>query len=67
MKVLMDSLQTSPLLDADAVGAIVGDVRATAENFRVMSENLREYPSQLLLGAPPKRSKFDPAAKPGRP
>jgi ABC-type transporter Mla subunit MlaD len=66
MKTLVESLQTSPLLNADAVGAIVGDFRATAENFRVLSENLREYPSQLLLGSPPKRSPFDPPAKPER-
>lgn len=66
-KTLADTMQTSPLLNADAVGAIVGDFKATAENFRVLSENLREYPSQLLLGKPPKRSAFDPAAKPPRP
>ncbi|MFZ4483123.1 MAG: MlaD family protein [Chthoniobacterales bacterium] len=60
---LVDKLQTNPLLNRDAVGNIVGDFQATAENFRVLSENLREYPSQLLLGQPPKRSPFDPAGR----
>jgi ABC-type transporter Mla subunit MlaD len=64
MQTLVDALQTSPLLNADAVGAMVGDFQATAENFRVLSENLREYPSQLLFGEPPKRSRFDPAGRP---
>ena len=67
MQSLVDALQTNPLLNTDSVGAIVGDFQATAENFRVLSENLREYPSQRLFGEPPKRSRFDPAGKPGRP
>ena len=66
MQRLVDALQTNPLLNADAVGSIVGDFQATAENFRVLSENLREYPSQMLFGEPPKRSRFDPAGKPGQ-
>ena len=66
MQRLVDALQTNPLLNADAVGSIVGDFQATAENFRVLSENLREYPSQILFGEPPKRSRFDPAGKPGQ-
>jgi paraquat-inducible protein B len=66
MQRLVDALQTNPLLNADAVGAIVGDFQATAENFRVLSENLREYPSQMFFGEPPKRSRFDPTGKPGR-
>ena len=41
MQRLVDALQTNPLLNTDAVGAIVGDFQATAENFRVLSENLR--------------------------
>ena len=57
------ALKSSPLLNADAVGSIVNDFQATAQNFRVLSENVREYPSQLLLGEPPKRSPFDPAAR----
>jgi ABC-type transporter Mla subunit MlaD len=61
IKTLADTAQSNPLLNADSVGAIVGDVRAAAENLRVLTENLREYPSQLLLGEPPKRSPFDPA------
>ena len=61
IKTLADTAQSNPLLNADSVGAIVGDVRAAAENLRVLTENLREYPSQLLLGEPPKRSPFDPS------
>jgi len=64
IKTLADTLQTNPLLNPDAVGSIIGDFQTTAENFRVLSENLREYPSQLLLGEPPKRSPFDPAGQP---
>jgi len=59
MQTLVDKLETSPLLNADAVGGIISDFQASAENFRVLSENLREYPSQLILGEPPKRSTFD--------
>jgi ABC-type transporter Mla subunit MlaD len=66
MQTLVDALQTNPLLNADAVGTIIGDFQATAENFRVLSENLREHPSQLLFGQPPKRSIFDPAGRPKR-
>ena len=66
MQSLVDALQTNPLLNTDSVGAIVGDFQATAENFRVLSENLREYPSQMLFGEPPKRSPFDPTGKPKR-
>lgn len=66
MQTLVDALQASPLLNADAVGAIIGDFQATAQNFRVLSENLRQYPSQLLLGEPPKRSTFDPTGRPRR-
>jgi paraquat-inducible protein B len=60
MQTLVDTMQTNPLLNADAVGSIVSDLQSTAENFRVLSENLREHPSQLLFGQPPKRSSFDP-------
>ena len=66
MQSLADAMQTNPLLNADAMGAIVTDFQATAENFRVLSENLRQYPSQLLLGEPPKRSPFDPTGRPRR-
>jgi len=59
MQTLVDKLETSPLLNADSVGGIISDFQASAENFRVLSENLREYPSQLILGEPPKRSPFD--------
>ncbi len=60
MQTLVDTMQTNPLLNTDAMGNIVSDLQATAENFRVLSENLREHPSQLLFGQPPKRSPFDP-------
>ncbi len=63
LQTLVDTMQTNPLLNADAMGSIVGDFQATAENFRVLSENLREYPSQLFFGEPPKRSPFDPAGR----
>lgn len=63
LQTLVETMQTNPLLNADAMGAIVGDFQATAENFRVLSENLREYPSQLLFGEPPKRSRFDPGGR----
>lgn len=60
---LVDKIQTSPLLNPDEVAAIVGDFRAAAANVRTLTENLREFPSQLLLGEPPKRSPFDPEGK----
>ena len=66
MQTLVDTMQTNPLLNADSMGTIIGDFQATAENFRVLSENLREHPSQLLFGEPPKRSRFDPAGRPAR-
>jgi hypothetical protein len=60
MQTLVDTVQTNPLLNTDAMTNLVSDLQATAENFRVLSENLREHPSQLLFGQPPKRSPFDP-------
>jgi ABC-type transporter Mla subunit MlaD len=66
LQTLVETMQTNPLLNADAMGAMIGDFQATAENFRVLSENLREYPSQLLFGEPPKRSRFDPGGRPRR-
>jgi len=63
IKTLADTAQSNPLLNADAVATIVSDVQAAADNLRVLTENLREYPSQLLLGEPPKRSPFDPAGQ----
>ncbi len=66
-QVLVDKLETNPLLNPDEVGAIVGDFKAAAANVRVLTENLREYPSQLILGEPPKRSPFDPASKTKQP
>ncbi len=66
LQTFVDTAQTSPLLNTDAMSGIVEDMRSAADNFRVLSENLREYPSQLILGQPPKRSPFDPAGKPRR-
>lgn len=60
---LVDKLETNPMLNPDEVGAIVSDFKASAANVRELTENLREYPSQLILGEPPKRSPFDPASK----
>jgi ABC-type transporter Mla subunit MlaD len=67
LQTLVNTLQTNPLLNTDAMGGIVEDARATAENFRALSENLRDYPSQLILGQPPKRSVFDPAKRKPKP
>lgn len=59
---VVDKIQMNPLLNPDEIGAIVSDFRASAANVRTLTENLREYPSQLLLGEPPKRSPFDPTS-----
>lgn len=67
LQTLADTVQTNPLLNTDAMGAIIEDARATAENLRALSENLRDYPSQLILGQPPKRSIFDPPRKKPQP
>lgn len=61
MGTLVRTVQSSPLLDADAMNSVVADMQAAAANFRALSENLRQYPSQLFFSAPPKRSPFDPA------
>ena len=51
---LVDRLQKSPLLNRDTAATIMGDVETTARNFRVLSENLRNQPSLLFFGRPPK-------------
>jgi len=49
--------------DADRdIGPMLRELRLAAENLRVITENMRQYPSQVLFGAPPPR---DPASAPG--
>ena len=43
------------------VEAIVTDLRAASENLRKLTESAKEYPAQLLFGAPPPHRK-----EPGR-
>jgi paraquat-inducible protein B len=48
------------MADADRdLGPMLRDLRLTAENLRTITENMRQYPSQVLFGAPPPR---EPAA-----
>lgn len=54
MQDLVDRLERNPLLDRRAMGSIVSDFKATADNFRQLSESLRDKPSLLLWGQPPK-------------
>ena len=63
MQGLVDRLEDSPLLNEKAVGGIIRDFQSTAANFRVLSENLRDTPSLILWGKPPKRTIVEP---PGR-
>jgi len=45
--------------DADRdIGPLLRELRLTAENLRIITENMRQFPSQVLFGAPPPR---DPA------
>ena len=60
MQVLVDRLERNPLLNEKAVGGIIRDFQSTAANFRVLSENLRETPSLILWGKPPKRTIIEP-------
>jgi ABC-type transporter Mla subunit MlaD len=42
--------------DADRdLGPMLRELRATAENLRAITETMRQYPSQVLFGAPPPR------------
>lgn len=42
--------------DADRdLGPMLRDLRTTAENLRAITETMRQYPSQVLFGAPPPR------------
>lgn len=37
------------------IGPLLRDLRAAAENLRAVTEGMRQYPSQILFGAPPPR------------
>jgi paraquat-inducible protein B len=51
------------MADADRdLGPMLRDLRLTAENLRAITENMRQYPSQVLFGAPPPREP-SPAAQ----
>jgi paraquat-inducible protein B len=63
MQELVDRLEDSPLLNERAVGGIIEDFESTAENFRILSENLRDTPSLILWGKPPKRTVVEPRSK----
>ena len=54
MQGLVDRLEGNPLLNRKAMGNIISDFQATADNFRQLSESLRDTPSLLLWGKPPK-------------
>lgn len=52
------------MADADRdLGPMLRDLRLTAENLRAITETMRQYPSQVLFGAPPPREA--PPAVPG--
>ncbi|MFZ9931874.1 MAG: MlaD family protein [Chthoniobacterales bacterium] len=63
MQGLVDRLEDSPLLNERAVGGIIRDFQSTAANFRVLSENLRDTPSLILWGKPPKRTVIEPRSR----
>ncbi|MCU0985092.1 MAG: MlaD family protein [Acetobacteraceae bacterium] len=45
------------MADADRdLAPLLRDLRLTAENLRAITENMRQYPSQVLFGAPPPRT-----------
>lgn len=50
---LVNKIEASPVLDRKATGRIVSDLQSTADNFRVLSESLRQKPSLILWGNPP--------------
>lgn len=51
-QVLVNKIESSPVLDRKAMGGIVSDLQSTADNFRVLSESLRQKPSLILWGNP---------------
>jgi len=47
--------------DADRdIGPLLRELRLTAENVRIITENMRQFPSQVLFGAPPPREPSPP-------
>jgi paraquat-inducible protein B len=63
MQGLVDRLERNPLLNEKAVGGIVRDFQSTAANFRLLSESLRDTPSLILWGKPPKRTVIEPRSR----
>jgi hypothetical protein len=63
MQGLVDRLEDSPLLNEKAVGSIVRDFQSSAANFRILSENLRDTPSLMLWGKPPRRTVIEPRSR----
>ncbi|MEX1110662.1 MAG: MlaD family protein [Chthoniobacterales bacterium] len=63
MQGLVDRLEGNPLLNEKAVGGIVRDFQSTAANFRILSESLRDTPSLILWGKPPKRTVIEPRSR----
>ncbi len=59
----IDRLEDSPLLNEKSVGGIIWNFQSTAENFRLLSENLRDTPSLILWGKPPKRTVVEPRSR----
>jgi len=54
MQGLVDRLGINTLITRQAMGNIIDDFQASADNFRQLSESLRDTPSLLLWGKPPK-------------
>jgi ABC-type transporter Mla subunit MlaD len=53
------------MADADRdIGPMLRELRLAAENLRIITENMRQYPSQVLFGAPPPRELAPPAQAP---
>jgi len=51
--------------DADRdIGPMLRELRLAAENLRIITENMRQYPSQVLFGAPPPRDPAPPTPPP---
>ncbi len=59
LKDLTRQLEGRLSLNPDAVNDILGNLQILTENLRVLSENAKKYPAQLLLGDPPQRLNFE--------
>jgi ABC-type transporter Mla subunit MlaD len=46
------------------IGPMLRDLRITADNLKAITEQMRQFPSQVLFGAPPPREPA-PAGQPG--